>query len=104
MTFNILVGIATTLWLLSIAACGLAFRWSYLSVPRRFWPAVILSGLALLLGFLGLTRFHIVASKTVNGQVQWRFDSHWFFIVTLVLGGGTLAYALWKRKKMAAAV
>ena len=41
---------------------------------------------ALVLGYLGMTRFHVVASKTVNGQLQWRFDSRWFFIVTLLCG------------------
>ena len=100
MTFNVLVGIAAMLWLLSIVACVLALRWS--SVPRRFWAAIILSGVALIIGYLGMTRFHIVASETVNGQLRWRFDSHWFFIATLVSAAFTLAYTLWKRTKAVA--
>jgi hypothetical protein len=95
MTFNVLVGIAAVLWLLSVVACVLALRWS--SIPRRFWAAIILSGVALIIGYLGITRFHVVASETVNGQLRWRFDSKWFFIATLVLGAITLGYTLWKR-------
>ena len=99
MTFHILVGIAADLWLVSMGGCVLAFRWSWLSVPGRFWAAVILSVAALVLGYLGMTRFHVVSSKTVNGQLQWRFDSHWFFIVTLLFATLTLAYTLWKQRK-----
>ena len=99
MTFQVLVGITAVLWLVSMGGCVLAFRWSWLSVPKRFWAAVILSVTALVLGYLGMTRFHVVASKTVNGQVQWRFDSRWFFIVTLLFGTFTLAYTLWKQRK-----
>jgi hypothetical protein len=99
MTFQVLVGIAAVLWLVSIGGCVLAFRWSWLSVPGRFWAAVILSVTALVLGYLGMTRFHVVASKTVNGQVQWCFDSRWFFIVTLLFGTFTLAYTLWKKRR-----
>ena len=99
MTFHVLCGIAAALWLLSIVACVLAFRWSFLTVPGRFWAATILSGAALVMGYLGMTRFHVVASKTVNGQLQWRFDSRWLFIVTLLFGAFTLAYTLWKRRR-----
>jgi hypothetical protein len=99
MTFQVLMGIAAALWLVSMCGCVLAFRWSWLSIPGRFWAAVILSVAVLVLGYLGMTRFHVVASKTVNGQVQWRFDSHWFFIVTLLFGAVTLAYTLWKKKR-----
>src|SRR5678816_551870 len=97
MTFNVLVGIAAVLWLLSIVACVMALRWS--SVPSRFWAAIILSGVALIIGYLGMTRFHIVASETVNGQLRWRFDSRWFFIATLIFGAFTLAYTIWKRTR-----
>jgi hypothetical protein len=73
-------------------------------VPTRsvFWAVVILSVTALVLGYLGMTRFHVVASKTVNGQLQWRFDSRWFFIVTLLFGTFTLAYTLWKTEDTSA--
>jgi len=101
MTFHVLAGIAAALWLVSMVGCGLAFRWSWLSVPRRFWAAVILSVAALALGYLGMTRFHVVASRTVNGQVEWRFDSRWFFIVPLLFGTFTLAYTLWKQRRLA---
>jgi len=99
MTFQVLCGIAAALWLFSIVACGLAFRWSLLSVPGRFGAALLLSGAALVMGYLGMTRFHVVASKTVNGHLQWRFDSRWFFIATLLFGAYTLAYTLWKQRR-----
>jgi hypothetical protein len=100
MTFHVLIGIAAALWLVSMCGCVLAFRWSWLSVPGRFWAAVTLSIAALVLGFLGMTRFHVFASKTVNGQVQWHFDSRWFFLVTLLFGTFTLGYTLWKRRRL----
>ena len=99
MTFHVLVGIAAALWLVSMCGCVLAFRWSWVSVPGRFWPAVILSIAALALGYLGMTRFHVVASKTVNGQLLWHFDSRWFFILTLLFGALTLTYTLWKKRR-----
>jgi hypothetical protein len=92
MAFHALFGVGAAFWLISIMACVLAFRWSFLSVRRRFLPAVILAISALVIGYLGMTRFHIVYSKTVNGQLRWRFDSRWFFIVPLVLGVTALAY------------
>lgn len=101
MTFHVLVGIAVALWLVSMGACALAFRWSWLAAPKRFWAAVILSVAALVLGYLGMTRFQVVASKTVNGEVQWRFDSRWFFIATLLFATFTLGYTLWKQRKPA---
>ena len=101
MNFQLLVGIIAVLWLASIVACVVALRWTFLSVPRRFLAAVVLSLTAILLGYLGLTRFHVDASRTVNGQTQWRFDSKWFFIVTLVFAGATLIYSLWKQKRIA---
>ena len=99
MTFHVLVGIAACLWLVSTGECVLAFRWSWLSVPGLFWTAVILSVSALVLGYLGMTQFHVVASKTVNGQLLWRFDSRWFFIVTLLFATFALAYTLWKQRR-----
>ena len=99
MTFHVLVGIAAALWLVSMYGCLLAFRWSWLSVPGRFRAAIILSVAALVLGYLEMTQFHVVASKTVNGRILWRFDSHWFFIVTLLFGTFTLAYTLWKQRR-----
>jgi hypothetical protein len=104
MSFQILIGVIATLWLAGVAACVLAFRWSFVANRRRFWPAVILSILALVIGYLGLTRFRVSASKTVNGVVQWRFDSKWFFIGSLLLGALALVYTLWKGRKAAAAL
>lgn len=98
-SFYILFGIGAGLWLAGIAACVLAFRWSGRADRGRFWPSVILAIVALLIGYVGLTRYSISASKTVNGQVQWRFDSKWFFIGLLAAGVVALVCALWRGKR-----
>ena len=99
MEFNLPFGIAAGLWALGVAACLLALRWSFFSPPRRFAAALISSLGALLIGYLGMTQLRITASKSVNGQVQWRFDSRWFFVALLLLAVFTLACAVWKRSR-----
>ena len=99
MSLYLIFGIPAGLWLASLAACGLAFRWSHRSIDRRFLPAVILSVLAIAIGCLGLKRFHIYSTSTFNGHEYRSFDSNWLFISSLILGALTLAYALWKRKR-----
>jgi hypothetical protein len=101
-SFYTLIGVVAALWLGGIAACLLAFRWSFLANRRRFWPALALSMLALLISYLGLTRFRISAAQTENGRVTWHFDSRWFFIASLALSALALAYTLWKRFRSAA--
>lgn len=93
MTFQLLVAIAALIWLASLAACAIA------TFTKRLWLSVILSLIALVIGYLGITHFHITASKTVNGQVQWSFNSQWFFVATIVLSALTLAYSIWKHRK-----
>lgn len=92
---NILAG-----WLLSIIACIVSLRWALFGVPRRFWFGVILSSAALVGGYLGMTHFRVVASRTVNGHTQWNFDSKWFFVATIALAALSLALTIWKRKKI----
>ena len=99
MEFNLPFGIAAGLWVLGMVACVLALRWSF-SRRRRCVGAIISSLGALLIGYLGMTQLRITASKSVNGQVQWRFDSRWFFVALLLLAVFTLACALWKRSRM----
>jgi hypothetical protein len=98
MEFNLPFGIAAGLWVLGVVACLLALRWTF-SQRRRFAAAIISSLGALLIGYLGMTQFRITASKAVNGQVQWRFDSRWFFIALLLLAAFTLACAVWKGRR-----
>jgi hypothetical protein len=101
MSLNVFVGVIGVFWLMSIVACVLALRWSFLSMQGRFWPAVILSSLAVVIGYLGITRIHIIHSQTVNGQLQWHFDSRWFFLVPLLLGALALIYTIWKGQRSA---
>jgi hypothetical protein len=98
MTFQLLCAFAAAFWLISLVACALSFRWSFLSVPNRFIIAVILSIGAAVIGYLGLTYFHFDASKTVDGHLVWRVNSRWFFIASIILGVLTLIYAFWKRR------
>lgn len=86
-------------WLLSIIACIVSLRWALFSVPRRFWFSVILSSAALVGGYLGMTHFRVVASRSVNGHTQWKFDSKWFFLATIVLAALSLALTICKRKR-----
>jgi hypothetical protein len=67
-------------------------------MQKRFIAGIMCSLAGLVVSYLGITRFRIVASKTVNGQVRWHFDSQTFFIISLVLGAAALAYTLWKWK------
>jgi len=99
-TLRDLIGTVMGLWLLSIVVCIIALRWAMFSMPRRFWSAVVLSVVALIGGYVGMTHFRVVASKTVNGQTQWKFDSKWFFVATLILAALTLAVTVWRQKTL----
>jgi hypothetical protein len=92
MSFQLLAAAAALIWLASLGVCVIAF------VAKRFLTSLILSLVALAIGYLGLTHFQINASKTVNGQLQWSLNSHWFFVATLILAALTLACTIWKHR------
>jgi hypothetical protein len=83
MSVHVFIGVVLTHWLLTIAACVLVFVWSV--SRRRFWPCIIFSVLAFLSSYYGVTRISIVSSQTVNGHLQYRIDSKWFFTASLML-------------------
>ena len=95
MSVHVLIAVVLTHWLLTIAACALVFIWSF--SRRRFWPCIILSVLAFLSSYYGVTRIRITSSQTVNGHLQYYIDSRWFFMASLVFSILALAYTLWKR-------
>lgn len=97
MTIYIFFGILAAAWLVSVAASILAIWWSHRSA--KFWLALVLSVLALVIAYYGLTHFHFTQTTTTNGQVTWKFDSHWPFIGSVVLGGFALAYTVWRKIK-----
>jgi hypothetical protein len=99
MAIRDLAGAVMCLWLLSIVACIISFRWALYSLPRRLWPGVLLSAFALIGGFLGI-HFRVIASRTVNSHVQWKFDSKYFFVATVVLAALTLAFTVWRQRKL----
>ncbi|HWC59442.1 MAG TPA: hypothetical protein VHC44_07085 [Verrucomicrobiae bacterium] len=94
MTFQLLIVLAALIWLASLASLA--------AYVKPLWLSVLLSLLALAIGYLGLTRFQVNASKTVNSHVQWSFNSHWFFITTIVLAVLSLAYSIWKHRRTSA--
>jgi hypothetical protein len=99
MTFSTLIALALAVWLLSCGASLLALYWNLVAAAQRLRAAFISSCVALLIGYLGVSRIQLNASKTVNGQVAWSFHSRWFFIGALLLGGASLALTLWKWRK-----
>jgi hypothetical protein len=90
---------AVALWLMGIASALLALHWSFISIPRRFWPAAVSSALAIGISCSGLKRIHIVSTTTVNGHITSRFEFRWLFVASLVLASLTLAYSFWKQRK-----
>lgn len=98
MPLRTLIETVMGLWLLSIIACIVSLRWALFAVPRRFWFGVILSLAALVGGVLGMTHYRVMASRTVGGHMQWKFDSRWFFLATIVVAALSLALTVWRRK------
>jgi hypothetical protein len=84
---------------LSCGASLLALYWNLKARSQRLRAAFISSCLALLLGYWGVSRIQLHASKTVNGQVEWSINSRWFFLVAVVLGAASVALTLrnWRK-------
>jgi hypothetical protein len=96
MSFNTLIGLATGLWLFTCAAGLLAIWWGVAAEPPKFRAGLVSSCLALGAGYLGISRFHFAASKTVNGHLKWSINSKWFFVGALILAAASLVLTLWK--------
>ena len=94
-TVYVFLAIAALLWLLSLACCAVAFLYSCFPARLPFWLATALSGLAIVLGYLGTMHFHVSYSRTVNGS-GWSLDTRWFFVVPLVLGVAAFAAVIWR--------
>ncbi len=100
MSLTALFVVVALFWLLAMTAGSLSIRWTFRAIPQRFVPAVICAILGFLIGYFGMTRFRVEVSQKVNGQVQWHFDSKWWFLVPMLFGLVALGYAIWKRSKM----
>jgi hypothetical protein len=95
MSVYVFMAVVLAHWLLAVAACVVVLIWS--RSRRRFWPCVVLSVLAFLGSYYGVTRIRITSSQTVNGHLRYYIDSRWFFMASLVFSILALAYTLWKR-------
>jgi hypothetical protein len=99
MTLGIFVSIICAVWLLSCGASLLSNYWNLRAGFERRWPARIACGLALVVAYLGFSRIQFHASRTVNGHVEWSFNSKWFFLAALALAAISLAFTLWNWHK-----
>ena len=97
MIFYINLGIFAGFWLISMAFCVLAIRWSLFAARGRILPAAILSLSALTIACLGSTHFYLTWTAWANGQLQYHYDTRWFFIAPLVLGSFALVCTVWKK-------
>jgi hypothetical protein len=95
--FYMLCAVVAVAWLLGLTVGFVALGWS-VAIRKRLWPVLVLSILALAIGWLGLMFFHVRYSKTVNGS-GWTIDSKWFFLAPLLLGAVSLLLTLWKWRK-----
>lgn len=84
-------------WVLTLVACGVSVRWTFMRGLDRQMASCILSSVSILVGLMGLTKFSFVASSTTNGVVQWEFDSAWLFWTSVVCGLLSLVYAMFYR-------
>jgi hypothetical protein len=100
MTFDINLGLFGGFWLAGVASAVLAIWWSLFAARGRILTAAILSLSALTIGFLGSTHFHLTWTAWANGQLQYHYDTRWFFIAPLVLGVFALTCTV--RKKVRA--
>ena len=97
MVYYINLGIFAGFWIISMAFCVLAIWWSLFAGRARILSAAILSVLAVTIGCLGSTHFHITWETWTNGRLQYHYDTRWFFIAPLVLGSFALACTVWKK-------
>lgn len=97
MTFDINLGLFAGFWLASMAFAVLAIWWSLFAARGRILTAGFMSLSALAIGCLGSTRFHLTWTAWANGQLQYHYDTRWFFIAPLVLGVFALACTVWKK-------
>jgi hypothetical protein len=95
--FYILCGVMALVWLFGLAAGLIALSLGG-AAQERFRAALCWSILALAIGCLGMTLFHIRYSRTVNGS-GWSIDSKWFFLAPLLLGVVSLSLTLWKWRR-----
>ena len=96
-----LITTVAVIFLVMVVPSIFAYRWSARSVPNRFWPAVILSLVTMVLALIALKGFQFTASRSVNGRLVWHFDSKWLFIAGFAVGVLTLVYTIYKKKRSA---
>ena len=88
----IFYAIVAICWLFTLVAPVLVIRWS---CRQRFSRAIIFSLVALVIAYLGATRF-FVTSTVRDDKYTTTCDSRWFFEGSLALCVLALGYAIWK--------
>jgi hypothetical protein len=99
MSFTALCAVTATIWLLSCATALMAIRWSLVPQGRRSRAALISSCLTLVIGYLGMSKFHLTASHETNGHLDWSINSKWFFLASFLMGAVSLFLTLWNWRK-----
>lgn len=97
MTFNFILVALGLVWILTLLACAVSVRWTFIRARNRHLASCILSGVSLVVGLVGIMKFSLVVSRTSNGVVQWRLDSSWLFWISIVCGLLSLLYAVFSR-------
>jgi len=99
-TLGSFTAVVSLVWLLSVVAGGLSLRWTLMRRPGGSVAGLLSAAGSLALAWLGLSRFHLETSKTVNGRLMWSLDSKWFFQAACVLAATALLLAVWKRLRL----
>jgi hypothetical protein len=87
--------ILTACWIFTLVAPVLTIRWSS---RTRFSCALTFSIIALIIAYLGATRFFVTSTFTKNGHTT-TYDSRWFFMGSLAWCALAFALAIWKKVK-----
>lgn len=90
--FYLFYAVAALCWLFTLIAPVFVIRWSS---RGRFSRAILFSFIALVIAYLGATRF-FVTSTVRDDKHTTTYDSRWFFEGSLAVCILALAWAIWK--------
>jgi len=97
MTFKAMVYATVMIWVAGCAACFQSFQLARQRHRTRYVTAIVFAAAAVGAGLLGISRFRVNYSQTVNGQMRWHIDSRWFFAALLAIATAALVHAVWRK-------